>query len=72
MKIMIQEIIAYLIIFSAFGLLIFKTLSFFSLVGKKNVSQSKCGGCSSGCEMKELHQFTKKNKVKFDQYKFYL
>jgi hypothetical protein len=69
---MLQEIIAYLIIIMAFGFLLFNILKFFNLAGKKIVSSSKCGGCSSGCEMKELHQIVKRNSVKTDQYKYYL
>ena len=69
---MVQEIIAYLIIAFAFGVLILNTLRFFNLIGKKNVSSSKCGGCTSGCEMKELHIMNKNRPVKHDQYKFYL
>lgn len=69
---MIQEIIAYLIIAFAFGVLILNTLRFFNLIGKKNVNSSKCGGCTSGCEMKELHIMNKNRPVKHDQYKFYL
>jgi len=69
---MIQEIIAYLIIAIAFGILALNILRFFNLVGKKNVNSSKCGGCSTGCEMKEIHLASKSRLVKHDQYKFYL
>lgn len=69
---MIQEIIAYLIIAIAFGILALNILKFFNLVGKKAANPSKCGGCSSGCEMKELHLASKNKIVKHDQYKYYL
>lgn len=69
---MIQEIIAYLIITIAFGILVLNILRFFNLIGKKTANSSKCGGCSSGCEMKEMHLTGKSKLVKHDQYKFYL
>lgn len=69
---MIQKIIAYLIISVAFGMLIVNILRFFNVTGKKSVNSSKCGGCSSGCEMKEIHQAGKNKVVKYDQYKYYL
>jgi hypothetical protein len=69
---MLQEIIAYLIIAVAFSILALNILRFFNLVGKKTVNSSKCGGCSSGCEMKELHLTGKARLEKQDQYKFYL
>lgn len=66
---MIQEIIAYLIIIAAFGIFIYRILQFFNLTSKK---ADKCGGCSTGCSLKELHVVN--NKVKFDKkelYRFY-
>lgn len=69
---MIQEVIAYLIIVIAFGILAINILRFFNLVGKKTANSSKCGGCSTGCEMKELHLVGKNKSGKHDQYKFYL
>lgn len=66
---MIQDIIAYTIVFAAFGFLIFRILQFFNLTRKK---QEKCGDCTSGCSIKELHVV---DKIKFnnnDRYKFYL
>lgn len=66
---MIQNIIAYLIIVSAFGMLTYRILQFFNLTSKK---ADKCGGCSTGCSLKELHGAN--NKVKFDKkelYRFY-
>lgn len=69
---MIQDIIAFLIIAFAFGILIWNILRFFNLVGKKTANISHCGGCTSGCEMKGINPG--KNKVsKIErQYKFYL
>lgn len=69
---MVQEIIAYLIISTAFGIFILNTLRFFNVIGKKSSRSSKCGACSSGCEVKELHQFSKPKFAKHDLYKFYL
>lgn len=69
---MTQEVIAYLIIAIAFGILAINILRFFGLVGKKTANPSKCGGCSTGCEMKGLHLVGKKKLLKHDQYKFYL
>lgn len=67
---MIQNIIAYLIISIAFGTLILNILRFFNIGRKKSANSSKCGGCSAGCEMKELHQFKKQKN--YDQYRIQL
>jgi len=67
---MIQDLIAYLIISIAFGALILHILRFFNIIGKKSVNTSKCGGCSTGCEMKEIHQFKKPKN--YDQYRIQL
>jgi hypothetical protein len=69
---MIQDYIAYLIIIVAFGILGFKILSFFNVIGKKSVAHGNCSGCSTGCEMKEIHLLNKPKFSKKDQYKFYL
>lgn len=69
---MIQDIIAYLIILVAFGVLTLNMLQFFNVIGKKSVKSSKCGGCSTGCEMKELHQFKKNKPTNYDQYRIQL
>ncbi len=69
---MIQEIIAWLIIIAAFGMLILHVLRFFNLTGKKNTKPGTCSGCSSGCEMKEIHQISKEKIVSTDQYRYYL
>jgi hypothetical protein len=69
---MIQDYIAYLIILVAFGIFIHKILSFFNLIGKKSVAKGNCAGCSSGCEMKEIHLLNKPKFSKEDQYKLYL
>ncbi len=69
---MIQDYIAYLIILIAFGIFIHKILHFFNLVGKKSDKAGNCAGCSTGCEMKELHLMNKPRFVKNDQYKLYL
>jgi hypothetical protein len=69
---MIQEIIAYLIITAAFGVFSYKVLSFFNLVGKKTAKSGNCAGCTSGCEMKELHVMNKPKLSKHNKYQFYL
>ena len=67
---MTQDLIAYLIISIAFGALILHILRFFNIIEKKSVNTSKCGGCSIGCEMKEIHQFKKPKN--YDQYRIQL
>jgi len=67
---MIQDLIAYLIISIAFGALLLHILRFFNLIGRKAVNHSKCSGCSTGCEMKEIHQFKKQKN--YDQYRIQL
>jgi len=69
---MIQDFIAYFIISIAFGALIIHILQFFNIIGKKAVSASKCSGCSSRCEMKELQQFRKDKPASYDQYRIQL
>jgi hypothetical protein len=49
---MVQDIISYLIIGVAFGILIYRILQFFNITEKK---QAKCSGCASGCSLKEQH-----------------
>jgi hypothetical protein len=50
MKLMNQEVIAYLIILLAFGIAVYRMLQFIGLMaGKPN----KCNGCSSECSLKE-------------------
>jgi hypothetical protein len=55
-----------------FGIFIRKILLFFNLAGKKKADSSKCGGCSGGCEMKEIHLMNKGKFTKHDQYRLYL
>ncbi len=70
---MIQEIITYLIIASAFGILLYNILQFFNLFGKKKQNLGKCGGCSgAGCEIRELQQLNKSQIGQKNQYRFYL
>jgi len=69
---MIQDIIAYLILAVTFGIFIRKILLFFNLTGKKTSISSKCSGCASGCEMKELNLMNKGKFTKHDQYRLYL
>ena len=61
---MLQELIAYLIIAIAFGILIRHVLRFFNLVGKKTADSSSCGRCSTVCEMKELHMVERNKSIK--------
>jgi hypothetical protein len=69
---MIQNYFAYLIILAAFGIFVNKILRFFNVIGKKSVDKWNCAGCSSGCEMKEIHLINKPKISRKDQYKFYL
>ncbi len=69
---MIQDAIAYLIIFLAFGTLVLNILRFFNLTGKKTANGSSCAGCSSGCEMKELHELKKKKPTNYNQFRIQL
>ena len=53
---MVQEIITYVIVFSAIGAAFFR---FFKLIirlanAKPKAASGKCGGCSSGCAMHDL------------------
>lgn len=66
---MIQEIIAYIVIWTAFGILAYRILQFFNLTKKK---PAKCGGCATGCSLKETHVVNKPKFNKNDQYRFYL
>jgi hypothetical protein len=66
---MVQDIIAYLIIGAAFGILAYRILQFFNLTKRK---PAKCGGCATGCSLKELHVVNKAKFNKKDQYRFYL
>ncbi len=65
---MVQDIIAYIIIIIAFGVLVYRILQFFNLTKKK---ASKCGGCTTGCSLKELHIANKAKFNKNDLYSFY-
>jgi hypothetical protein len=69
---MIQDIIAYLIISVAFGALTLNILQFFNLIGKKTANSSKCAGCSTGCELKELNQFKKDKPTNYNQFRIQL
>ncbi len=65
---MFQDIIAYIIVIAAFGVLVYRILQFFNVTKKK---ASKCGGCTTGCSLKELHIANKTKFNKNDQYSFY-
>jgi hypothetical protein len=69
---MIQDYIAYLIIVIALVIFIHKILLFFNLRSKKSAKSGNCSGCTTGCEMKELHLMNKPKFEKQDQYKLYL
>jgi len=69
---MIKDIIAYLIISVAFGALTLNILQFFNLTGKKTANSSSCSGCSTGCEMKELHQYKKGRPTDYNQFRIQL
>jgi hypothetical protein len=66
---MIQDIIAYIIIIAAFGILLYRILQFFNLTKKK---PAKCGNCATSCSLKELHIVNKDKFDNKDQYRFYL
>jgi hypothetical protein len=66
---MVQDIIAYLIIITAFGFMIFRIQQFFSLTGTKS---TKCCGCATDCSLKKMHIANKVKLDKNDQYRFYL
>lgn len=66
---MVQDIIAYIIILAAFCLLFYRVLQFFNLTNKKPTT---CGGCVSGCSLKELNVVKKAKFDKDDQYRIYL
>ena len=68
---MIFDVIAYIIILTALGALIINMLRFFNLFVKKQANVSKCGGCSSGCGIKEI-SLLKQPKSARNLYKFYL
>jgi len=69
---MLQEIITYIILAATFGILILNILRFFKLIGNKTVNTGKCAGCSGGCEIKELHQFSQPKILKPEHYKLNL
>jgi len=66
------DFIAYLIVSIALGALILNILRFFNIVGKKHPNSSKCGGCTTGCEMEELHQFRENKPSNYDRYRMQL
>jgi hypothetical protein len=66
------DYIAYLIVSMALGALIINTLRFFNIVGEKHANSSKCGGCTTGCEMEGLHQFRKNKPSNYDQHRIQL
>lgn len=51
---MIQEIVSYAIIGSAFGVVALRTAQFFFVSTKKKKKNSKCASCSADCMLKEL------------------
>ncbi len=69
---MIFDVIAYIIVLTALGALIRNMLRFFNLLVKKQTNVSKCGGCSSGCDIKEISSLKQHKPAHRDQYKFYL
>lgn len=69
---MTLDTIAYFIIFTAVGALIRNIFRFFNPVVKKQANTLKCGGCTSGCEIKGIHELNRNKLTHRDQYKFYL
>ncbi len=69
---MVQEIITYLIIAGAFGVVIYNMLVFFRIIGGKKANASNCGSCSGGgCEIKDLHIMNKPKFSRQNKYQFY-
>lgn len=69
---MIQNLIAYLIITTAFVALVVNILRFFKIIEKESTNSSKCAGCSTGCEMSELHPLKRNNLINQDLYRLHL
>lgn len=69
---MIYDVIAYIIVLIALGALVRNMLRFFNLFVKKHANTSKCRGCSSGCDIKEIASLKQPQSAHRDQYKFYL
>jgi hypothetical protein len=67
---MAQEVIAYLIIVFAFGLLGLNILRFFNIIKKNDSSSAQCKHCSTRCELKDVQKINKRGK--YNQYRFYL
>jgi len=69
---MMLDFIAYLIILTAIGALILNILRFFKIVGGKRANSPKCGSCTTGCEVKEIHQMLKNKPTNYNQYRMQL
>jgi hypothetical protein len=69
---MIQNFIAYLVLIIAFSALILNIFRFFNIIGKKPMRSSSCAGCSTGCEINEVHQYKKHQAKRYDQFKMQL
>ena len=69
---MMLDFIAYLIVSIALGALILNILRFFNIVGKSHANNPKCGGCTTGCGMEELHYLRKKKQTDYDRYRMQL
>lgn len=63
--IMIQEILTYIVIFSAIGITLFKFLQSFGLFGKKKSYSSSCSSCSAGSCSGCSFNTTSNNKPQF-------
>lgn len=68
---MIQEVITYIIVATAFGVAIYRTLQSFNLIGRRKSDAAKCSSCSGGCEIKDLHVMNGQKPVKHNKYQFY-
>lgn len=68
---MIQEILTYIIVAIAFVVAAYRILQSFNLIGRKKSDAAKCGSCSGGCEIKEMHAMNRQKPVKHNKYQFY-
>lgn len=69
---MVLNILTYIIIFTAFGAFLRNVLVFFNIIKAGTGKSTKCAGCYTGCEFKEISPLNKKISKKVDQYRFYL
>jgi hypothetical protein len=69
---MIQNIIAYAIIATAWIAIFIKAIRFFNLSGKNKKHSSKCGSCTAECALRDLHIPVKERCSTPDKIEIYL